>query len=214
MRIILLGPPGAGKGTQAKIISERFGIPQISTGDILRKAIREQTDLGRRAKAFMDDGQLVPDDLVTGIVNDRLAEPDCSRGFILDGFPRTLFQAEALTESLRGLRAGIDFVIDIRADLTRLVKRLTGRRVCKNCQQMYHEEFNPTKMKGVCDKCGGELYQREDDTEATIVRRFDVYESQSRALASFYDSSGKYKAVNGDLPVDQVTQEVFAILNH
>lgn len=212
MRIILLGPPGAGKGTQAKIIIDKFTIPQISTGDILRQALKDQTEMGKKAKAFMDAGELVPDEVVIGIINDRLAQPDCSNGFILDGFPRTLAQAEALTDALKSLGMEIDAVLDIRVEADSLVKRLTGRRVCKNCGQMYHVEMSPSKAQGVCDKCGGELYQRDDDREETILKRFSVYDQQASALQSYYSGSGKYKLFDGSGAIDAVSKEIFAAL--
>lgn len=213
MKIILLGPPGAGKGTQAKKITERYAIPQISTGDILRKAIHDQTELGKRAKTFMDKGHLAPDDLVIGIINERLSQPDCSKGFILDGFPRTLAQAEALSEALETLGGDIDKVIDIKVEPSSLVRRLTGRRVCKQCGQMFHVEFNPSRMGTACDKCGGDLYLREDDKEGTILKRFDVYNQQARALEEYYSDSGRYVAIDGDAPMKEVTGRIFETLD-
>lgn len=212
MRIIMLGPPGAGKGTQAKKVIEKYGIPQISTGDILRQAVADQTELGKKAKAYMDAGELVPDEVVIGIINDRLTQQDCQKGFILDGFPRTLAQAEALTESLADLGMDIDFVIDLKVEPDSLVRRLTGRRVCSKCGQMYHVEYSPAQVEGQCDKCGGELYQRDDDKEETILKRFEIYSQQASALESFYSSSGRYKAFDGDQPIEKITEEVFATL--
>jgi len=212
MKIILLGPPGAGKGTQAKMITGKFAIPQISTGDILRKAVKDQTEMGKRAKSFMDSGGLVPDEVVIGIINERITEPDCSKGYILDGFPRTLIQAEALTEALTALGGDIDFVIDLKADAETLSRRLSGRRVCRECGQMFHVEFNPSKIDGKCDKCGGELYQRDDDKEETILKRFEVYDTQARALESYYSTSGRYKPVDGNASMENVSQKVLDIL--
>lgn len=210
MRLILLGPPGAGKGTQAKLIIDKFNIPQISTGDLLRQAVKDKTELGKKAKSYMDAGDLVPDEVVIGMINERLCEPDCKNGFILDGFPRTLAQAEALTDSLNSMEQVVDFIIDIKVDVSHLVKRLTGRRVCKDCGQMYHVEFSPSSQEGYCDKCNGELYQRDDDTEATILKRFEVYSQQSQALESFYSESGKYKAFDGTGSIDDLKNEIFA----
>ncbi|VAX17677.1 Adenylate kinase [hydrothermal vent metagenome] len=212
MRMILLGPPGAGKGTQAKRIIEKYDIPQISTGDILRQAVKDKTAMGIKAKNYMDAGDLVPDEVVVGIINDRLQEPDCKKGFILDGFPRTMAQAEALSESLKALSCEIDYVLDFKVDAEKLVKRLTGRRVCRNCGQMYHIEYSPSNVDGACDQCGGELYQRDDDTEETIMKRFDVYNQQSSALESYYSSSGKYHSYDGGRSMDEVTEAVFATL--
>ncbi|MBI5814623.1 MAG: adenylate kinase [Nitrospinae bacterium] len=212
MRLIMLGPPGAGKGTQAKIITEKYGIPQISTGDILRQAIKDGTSLGVKAKKYMDAGELVPDEVVIGIINERLHEADCAKGFILDGFPRTLAQAEALCEALNLMEAEIDFVIDINVNADALLGRLTGRRVCRGCGQMYHVTMNPPKNAGVCDKCGGELYQRDDDREETILKRFDVYHQQSSALRPFYEGRGKYKLFDGSGPIDQVTGQILATI--
>ncbi|MEJ2364855.1 MAG: adenylate kinase, partial [Deltaproteobacteria bacterium] len=165
MNIILLGPPGAGKGTQAKMLIEEYQIPQISTGDILRGAVKEGTPLGKEAKSFMDQGQLVPDSVVIGIVEERIQEPDCTKGYMLDGFPRTVPQAEALDGMLSKLSVGIDHVVSIEVANDELVKRLTGRRTCRECGAGYHVMFDPPKVEGVCDKCGGELYQRDDDNE-------------------------------------------------
>jgi adenylate kinase len=212
MKIVLLGPPGAGKGTQAKLITDKLNIPQISTGDILRKAIKEKSEMGKRAQSFMDSGALVPDEIVIGIINERITEPDCSNGYILDGFPRTLAQAEALSEALKALGGDIDFVIDLKADAENLMKRLTGRRICRECGQMFHLEYNPSKIDGKCDKCGGDLYQRDDDKEETITKRFDVYDTQAKALNYYYSSSGRYKLVDGNASMEDVSREVLAIL--
>lgn len=212
MRLIMLGPPGAGKGTQAKIITERHGIPQISTGDILRQAIKDKTPLGAKAKRYMDAGELAPDEVVIGIINERISQPDCAGGFILDGFPRTVAQAEALCESLALMNTQIDFVIDLNVRADSLLPRLTGRRVCRNCGQMYHVEMNPPASPGVCGKCGGELYQRNDDREETILRRFDVYNQQAQALKSFYEASGRYKVFDGGGAIDEVSAQILAAL--
>lgn len=208
----MLGPPGAGKGTQAKIVIDKYGIPQISTGDILRQAVAAQTEMGKKAKAYMDAGELVPDDVVIGIINDRLSQPDCGKGFILDGFPRTLAQAEALTEALEAKGMDIDYVIDLKVAPENLVRRLTGRRTCEKCGQMYHVEFSPPEAEGVCDRCGGALYQRDDDKEETILKRFDVYSQQAGALQKYYAGSGKYKAIDGEQPIDRISGDILAIL--
>ncbi|MDH5637509.1 MAG: adenylate kinase [Nitrospinota bacterium] len=214
MKIIMLGPPGAGKGTQAKRIVEKYGIPHVSTGDILRKNVREQTELGKRAQAYMDDGALVPDDVVVGMVNDRISEPDCRKGFILDGYPRTLDQAEALSDTITNLfEKDIDLVLDLSVDADLLVNRATGRRTCRACGAMFHVEHNTSKMEGVCDKCGGELYQRDDDREATIIKRLEVYENQANALRFYYSTMGALRMVNGSQSVDDITQTIFEILD-
>ncbi|MDH5476802.1 MAG: adenylate kinase [Nitrospinota bacterium] len=214
MKVIMLGPPGAGKGTQAKRIIEKYGIPHISTGDILRKNVKEQTDLGRRAQAYMDDGNLVPDEVVIGMVNDRLFEPDCSKGFILDGYPRNLDQAEALSETLIGMDGhDIDVVLDLSVDTELLVNRVTGRRTCRECNSMFHVEYSPSKMPDVCDKCGGMLYQREDDREETIMRRLEVYEEQANTLRYYYSTLGALRMVNGSQDVDDITQTIFEMLD-
>jgi len=214
VRIILLGPPGAGKGTQAKLIIEKYDIPQISTGDILRKSIKENSPMGLRAKTFMDAGQLVPDEVVIGIINERLTEPDCQNGFILDGFPRTVAQAEALTASLKEMGQDMDYVLDLKVKSEHLLSRLTGRRVCKNCGQMFHVEFSPPAQEGVCDKCGGDLYHRDDDKEETILNRFDVYSQQSAALESYYENSGRYQAFDGSRQMEEVTKDIFTALGN
>ncbi len=214
MRIILLGPPGAGKGTQAKLIIEKYDIPQISTGDILRKAVKENTPMGVRANTFMSAGQLVPDEVVIGIINERLTELDCQNGFILDGFPRTVAQAEALTASLNEMKQEIDYVLDLKVKSEHLLSRLTGRRICKNCGQMFNVELSPPAQEGVCDKCGADLYHREDDKEETILNRFDVYSQQSSALESYYESSGRYQAFDGSRPAEEVSRDIFAALDN
>lgn len=185
MNLIFLGPPGAGKGTQAKMLIERYSIPQISTGDILRAAVAEETDLGKKAKEYMEAGKLVPDEVVIGIIEQRLKQSDCEKGFILDGFPRTVAQAEALDKVLENMGSKIDHVLSLDVPAEELIKRLTGRRTCKNCGAMYHVIFKPPKSEGICDKCGGELYQRSDDNEETVKSRLNVYEQQTRPLTDF-----------------------------
>jgi adenylate kinase len=197
MRLILLGPPGAGKGTQAKDLVQKYGIPQISTGDILRKNLADKTPLGLEAKKFMDKGELVPDSVVVGIVKERLKEADCKKGYILDGFPRTVPQAEALDAALADMKTPIDKVLSIEVPDTELVKRLGGRRTCRACQAGYHVAFKPSKKEGVCDSCGGELYQRDDDKEEAITNRLKVYQSSTAPLINYYKAKGLLAAVDG-----------------
>ena len=208
MDVILLGPPGAGKGTQAKFMVDRWNIPQVSTGDILRAAVREGTELGREAKGFMDRGELVPDRVVIGIIADRVRKDDAAKGFILDGFPRTIPQAEALQKILSELGRSIDHVVSIEVDEEELVKRLTGRRMCKGCGESFHVTFNPPKKKGVCDRCKGELYQRDDDKEETIRQRLAVYNSQTSPLIDFYGRKGCLRRIEGTGSI----QEIFALI--
>ncbi|MFO7982819.1 MAG: adenylate kinase [Desulfuromonadales bacterium] len=212
MNLILLGPPGAGKGTQAKMLVDRYGIPQISTGDMLRDAVRQGTPMGLKAKEYMDAGNLVPDAVVVGIVKERLQQDDCSDGFILDGFPRTVAQADALEESLRDSGRRIDAVISLDVDIEALVGRLTGRRTCKNCGAGYHVTFDPPKTDLICDKCGGELVQREDDQEATIRERLEVYQRQTAPLVEYYSQKGILFRVDGMAPIDSVQSEIVRIV--
>lgn len=212
MNLILLGPPGAGKGTQAKILIKKYQIPQISTGDILRAAIREQTPMGIKAKAFMDTGALVTDEVVVGIVEERLAKPDCRNGFILDGFPRTVVQADELGNLLEKLGKTIDHVISIEVDKGELLERITGRRTCRNCGKGYHIRFEPSKVVGVCDECGGELYQRDDDSDATMRNRLDVYEKQTAPLIHYYDSKSLLRTVAGTGGIEEIQQRLLRIL--
>lgn len=212
MKLILLGPPGAGKGTQAKMLTERFAIPQISTGDILRAAVKEGTPMGVKAKGCMDAGDLVPDEVVVGIVNERLQKSDCDNGFILDGFPRTVPQADALAASLDGLNKRLDAVVSLDVDIEALVERLTGRRTCKDCGRGYHITFDPAKVEGVCDACGGELIQRDDDQETTIRKRLDVYQEQTEPLVAYYRTAGLLKEVDGMQDIDIVQQKMMVLL--
>jgi adenylate kinase len=216
MNIILLGGPGAGKGTQAKKLIEKYQIPQISTGDILRAAVKDGTEMGRKAKEYMDAGKLVPDEVVIGIIKDRLAQPDAKKGFILDGFPRTVPQAEALDKVLAGLDTGIDHVISIDVDEEALVARLTGRRTCKNaaCGQMYHVEYTPSKKTGVCDKCGSELYQRDDDNEATVRSRLATYNQATKPLIDYYTKKGLVRPIKGEGGIDDIFNKIVGILSH
>ncbi len=197
MNLILLGPPGAGKGTQAQMIVERYHIPQISTGDILRAAVKEGTTLGKQAKAFMDQGQLVPDKVVIGIIDERLRASDCNPGFILDGFPRTIPQAEVLQTILTQIGKSIDHVINIEVDSEELVRRLTGRRTCKNCGAMFHLFSYPPREEGICDRCGGTLYQREDDKEEAIRTRLKEYERQTAPLIQYYRLQNTLRPIQG-----------------
>jgi len=208
MDLILLGPPGSGKGTQAKKMVDRYHLPQISTGDILRAALKEKTSLGLEAKKYMDQGKLVPDDVVVGIVRDRLKASDCRGGFILDGFPRTVPQAEALGTTLQAMHRGIDYVISIEVANAELLKRLGGRRTCRNCGAMYHLLFDPPKKEGVCDTCGGELYQRDDDQEKTIRERLKVYDEQTAPLIHYYRGKGLLRAIDGVGEVEEIFQRI------
>jgi adenylate kinase len=213
MNLILLGPPGAGKGTQAQRIVERYHIPQVSTGDILRTAVKEGTPLGKKAKAFMDQGQLVPDEVVIGIIEGRLRAPDCNPGFILDGFPRTIVQAEALQAILTKMGKSIDHVINIEVYSEELVHRLTGRRTCKNCGAMFHLLFHPPKREGICDRCGGVLYQREDDKEETIRMRLREYEKQTTPLIQYYQLKNGLRSVQGVGGQDEIFERIVRLLN-
>ena len=208
MNIILLGAPGAGKGTQGNILSEKFRIPQISTGDILRANVRSKTQLGLKAKEYMDKGALVPDDIVVGMVVDRINEEDAKSGFILDGFPRNINQAEVLEKTLFSMGKSISTVIGIEVDRKELVRRLSGRRVCRKCGASYHTIFNPPVNIGMCDKCGSEIYQRDDDKEDTIEARLKVYEQETYPLVEYYSTKGLYRAVDGKGSVDQITMTI------
>jgi len=212
MRLVLLGAPGAGKGTQAKKLIERYSIPQISTGDILRKAVQDGTPLGKEAKSYMDRGELVPDNVVIGIIKERLTQEDCKKGYILDGFPRNVAQAKALDEMLLSLNSPLDYAISIDVPFDELMKRLTGRRTCRNCGQMYNIYFTPPKKNGVCDKCGGELYQRDDDKEETIRKRLEVYEAQTAPVIGYYREKGILKSVPGTGEIDDIFNKIISIL--
>jgi adenylate kinase len=212
MRLILLGPPGAGKGTQAKLLTGRLGIPQVSTGDILRQAVAHGTELGREAKAFMDRGALVPDEVVIGIIEERLRKPDCARGYILDGFPRTLPQAEALARALTSLHSSMDRVLSVDVPEEDLVKRLTGRRVCRGCGNMYHVDTSPPRKPGRCDTCGDSLYQRDDDKEETIRHRLRVYKEQTQPLIAYYERLGLLERIDGRGTVEEISQRVHRAL--
>ncbi len=212
MRLVLLGAPGAGKGTQAKKLVEKYDIPQISTGDILRKAVADGTPLGKEAKSYMNKGELVPDSVVIGLVKERLAQDDCKKGYILDGFPRNTAQAETLDNVLEAMNSPITIALSVDVDKNDLMKRLTGRRTCKGCQQMYNIHFSPSKKEGVCDKCGGELYQRDDDKEETIKNRLDIYEKATAPLIEYYGNKGVLKSVEGVGSIDDIFTKICSLL--
>lgn len=212
MRLILLGPPGAGKGTQAAGIVKTFNIPHISTGDIFRKNLKEGTELGTRAKSFMDKGLLVPDELVVEIVQDRLKEEDCKPGFLLDGFPRTRVQAEKLDEVLGNMDVRMDYVINIDVDKKILIERAVGRRICRSCGATFHVAFNPPIKESVCDLCGGELYQRSDDNEDTVSKRIQVYLDQTAPLIGYYSQKGILVDIDGEQDIDNVFKDIEKVL--
>jgi adenylate kinase len=212
-RVVLLGAPGAGKGTQAKMLIEKFKIPQISTGDILRKAVADGTPLGKEAKVIMESGGLVSDKIVLGLVEERVKQPDCKNGFILDGFPRNTAQAEALDKLLTGMNMPLTVALAVDVEKGELMKRLTGRRTCKSCQQMYNVFFTPPKKEGVCDKCNSALFQRDDDKEETIKKRLDVYDTQTAPLVSYYSKKNIMKTVMGVGSIDDIFKKVVAALD-
>jgi adenylate kinase len=212
MRVILLGPPGAGKGTHAVDISKTLGIPHVSTGDMFRAALKQATPLGLEAKKFMDKGALVPDDLVVAMVRERIGQKDCAKGFLLDGFPRTAVQAGKLGETLAAAGQKIDMVLNLACAKDTVVARLAGRRVCRQCGAIYHVKNMPPKREGVCDKCAGELYQRDDDKEATVLDRLDVYERQTAELIGYYRSLGLLKDVDADAPRMETLNALLALL--
>ncbi len=213
MNLILLGPPGAGKGTQAKMMIDKYHIPQISTGDILRAALKERTPLGLKAKEYMDKGLLVPDEVVIDIIRERLKEPDCRNGYILDGFPRTVAQAQALDKVLADMHSAIDHVISIEVDKGELIKRLTGRRTCRQCGRGYHVIFDPSLNKDLCDKCQGELYQRDDDNEDTVRNRLDVYDSQTFPLIQYYKEKNLLRSIEGQGSIQQIFDRIVEVLS-
>jgi adenylate kinase len=213
MNVILLGPPGAGKGTQAKMMIDRYQIPQISTGDILRANLKEKTPLGLKAKTYMDKGQLVPDEVVIDIIQERLKEKDCQKGYMLDGFPRTVAQARALDKVLADMNSKIDHVVSIEVDKGELVKRLTGRRTCRQCGRGYHVIFDPPVNKGVCDKCQGELYQRDDDNEDTVRNRLEVYDAQTFPLIEYYKEKNLLRPIDGQGGIQQIFERIVKALS-
>lgn len=211
-RFILLGPPGAGKGTQAELIREKFHIPQISTGDILRKAVREQTPVGQEAQKYMEAGQLVPDEVIVKIVQERLQKPDCQHGYILDGFPRTVVQADALGRVLKEMQVALDGVISIEVEENELVRRLSGRRTCAQCGETYHLIFHPPQREGICDRCGGRLIQREDDREETIKKRLEVYAQQTAPLKDYYQAQGILREIKGMGSREEVFERICRVM--
>ncbi|MEK6452540.1 adenylate kinase [Caldifermentibacillus hisashii] len=212
MNLILMGLPGAGKGTQAEKIVQKYQIPHISTGDMFRQAIKDGTELGLKAKSYMDKGELVPDEVTVGIVRERLSKSDCQSGFLLDGFPRTVQQAESLDQILNDLNKKIDYCIHIDVDKDILMERLTGRRICKSCGATYHLVFNPPQVANTCDKCGGELYQRPDDHAETVQNRLDVNVKQMKPLLDFYASKDVLKSINGVQEINKVFEEIDKLL--
>lgn len=212
LRLILLGPPGAGKGTQAIKIAEKYNIPHISTGDIFRKNIKVETSFGMKAREYMNKGELVPDNLVLEIAEKRLIEGDCKNGFLLDGFPRTLYQAEQLDKFLNSNNLSIDKVIKIEVEMKELMIRLIGRRVCRNCGASYHVINMPPEKEGICDVCGSELYQRTDDTEATVVNRIEVYNSQTMPLVEYYEKSKNIVHIDGSTGLEKVFNDIVSVL--
>lgn len=212
MKIIMLGAPGAGKGTQAKRIAEKYGVPHVSTGDIFRANIKNGTQLGMEAKKYMDQGRLVPDELTVRILLDRVAQDDCKNGYVLDGFPRTIPQAEVLDEALTKLGDKIDYAIDVNVPDENIIRRMSGRRACLTCGATYHIEHIPPKQEGVCDKCGSELVLRDDDKPETVKNRLAVYHEQTQPLIDFYEKKGVLKTVDGTLPMEEVFAAITAIL--
>jgi adenylate kinase len=213
VRLVLVGPPGAGKGTQAEFIAENFNIPKISTGDIFRANVSGGTDLGKLAKKYMDAGDLVPDEVTIAMVRDRLAQDDAKGGFLLDGFPRNVAQAHELDTILDDLGSELDVVLDLEVDNDEVVRRLSGRRLCKRCGHVWHVEFDPPKVVDICDKCGGELYHRDDDYPETVRHRLDVYAQQTRPLIEFYDARKQLVGMDALGPVEDVTERAIALLS-
>lgn len=212
MRVVLVGPPGAGKGTQAQFIASHLSIPKISTGDIFRANVSGGTELGKLAKQYMDRGDLVPDEVTIAMVRDRLSEPDAQEGFLLDGFPRNVPQAEVLKKMLAEWGTGLDIVLELVVDDEEVVRRLAGRRTCRSCGKVWHVDFDPPGKEGVCDACGGQLFQRDDDREETIRHRLEVYQEQTAPLISFYAEEGILAGVDATGPVEEVTQRAMAVL--
>ncbi len=212
MKIIMLGAPGAGKGTQAKMIAEKYGVPHISTGDIFRANIKNQTELGMEAKKYMDEGKLVPDELTVKILLDRVAKEDCANGYVLDGFPRTIPQAEVLTEALEKLNDAVDYAIDVDVPDENIVKRMSGRRACVNCGATYHIVHIPPKTENICDKCGSELILRDDDKPETVLNRLKVYHDQTQPLIDYYTQKGILRTVDGTKDMKDVFEDIVKIL--
>ena len=212
MKIIMLGAPGAGKGTQAKKIADKYGIPHISTGDIFRANIKNGTELGKKAKAYMDQGLLVPDDLTLELIMDRFREPDCAAGYVLDGCPRTIPQAEALTRALEANGDSIDYAVNVEVPDENIISRMSGRRACLACGATYHIVHIPTKAEGICDRCGEKLVLRDDDKPETVQKRLDVYHSQTQPLIEYYTGQGKLAEVDGTAPMEDVFEAIVRIL--
>ncbi len=212
MNLLIMGPPGAGKGTQAEVLVKELEITHISTGDMFRNAIKEGTEMGRKAKEYMDKGELVPDEVVIGMVRDRLSQPDCKKGFLLDGFPRTVEQARALDVTLDGLGIKLNGVVNIVVPLDKLMERLTGRRVCKGCGASYHVMFNPPEKAGICNTCGGEIYQRSDDNEESVGTRLRAYEEKTQPLIDYYKDKGILLDINGDQDIKKVLEDILKAL--
>lgn len=212
MKIVMLGAPGAGKGTQAKQIAAKYGVPHISTGDIFRANLKEGTELGLKAKVYMDQGQLVPDSLTLELIMDRFAKDDCRNGYVLDGFPRTIPQAEALTQALKDNNDRLDYAIDVDVPDENIINRMSGRRACAKCGGTFHIKYNPTKVEGICDLCGGELYIRNDDKPEIVTKRLVAYHEQTQPLIDYYRNEGILKTVDGTQDVDKVFEDIVAIL--
>ena len=212
MKIIMLGAPGAGKGTQAKMIAEKYGVPHISTGDIFRANIKNNTELGQKAKAYMDKGELVPDELTLDLIMDRFKQPDCENGYVLDGFPRTIPQAEVLDKALTELGDKIDYAINVEVPDENIVNRMSGRRACVDCGATYHIAYAPTSKEGICDKCGGGLILRDDDKPETVLKRLGVYHEQTQPLIDYYTEAGILKEVDGTIDINDVFAEIVKIL--
>lgn len=213
LNLVLLGPPGAGKGTQSKFISRQYGIPQISTGDILRSAVKNETAMGRKAKGYMDAGSLVPDEVVVGIVRERLELPDASRGFILDGFPRTVPQAEALDDMLSSMSISLSAVLSFEVPREELVARLVGRRICPSCSAGYHVLYDPPAVEGVCNECGAALVQRQDDMRETVLTRLDVYDQQTSPLKAYYERNSLLRRIDGVGPIEVIQSSIQSIIS-
>jgi adenylate kinase len=212
LRLIFLGPPGSGKGTQASRLSERFGIPQISTGDILREAVTNKTELGIKAKEFMDKGELVSDEVIIGIIGDRIIQTDCENGFILDGFPRTIVQAESFDKMIGDKNISLDVVLSLDVSEEMVVRRLCGRMVCPDCSVNYHLEFNPPKKKGVCSKCGGKLYHRPDDEEDVVRRRLKIYKETTEPLIGYYQQKGLLRVIDGTDEIINIFKQLVSVI--
>lgn len=208
MNLLIMGPPGAGKGTQAEELVKKLQIPHISTGDMFRTAINEGTEMGKKAKEYMDKGELVPDSVVVGMVKERLSRSDCDRGFLLDGFPRNVVQAEALDEKLNDLRRSLDGVVNIVVPREKIIERLTGRRICRSCGASYHVVFKKPRVDGICDSCGGEIYQRSDDNEAAVNNRLYIYDASTEPLIDYYAKKNLLKNINGDQEIKKVMDDI------